>query len=52
VQVLFSLAQILDFETDAFVDRFEPRPAAVPTPERDAVRRMFEELEAIETAER
>lgn len=44
VQVLFSLAQILDFETDAFVDRFEPRPAAVPTPERDAVQRMFDEV--------
>jgi len=44
VQTLFSLAQILEFETDAFLDHFEPRPPAVPTPERDEVQRMFDEL--------
>lgn len=45
VQTLFSLAQILEFETDAFLNRFEPRPPAVPTPERDEVQRMFDELQ-------
>lgn len=51
-EAMFALAQVLYYEADAFVDRFELRPEPPPHPERDEIRRIFEELERMEAARR
>lgn len=51
-QIMFSLAQIMEFETDTFVGRYEPKPPSPPSPGRDDLRAMYEELERLEQARR